>query len=317
MTALTIIPKASIAKRDWQTFDDITEAVKATVAKSSQRVYAQTFGAWADFCDANGLSPLALYPVNVAAFLSSGNTAYTTRRSQLSALRMLARMLSAMSRNADYQTMYNTLKMIRAPHPATDGSVAGGHKREMRALPPEDVRKVLTVWNESSPLHRRNRALVALLFATGIRRAEAAAIRWDDLHLDDGTLTIRQGKGGKSREVAIFGDFATRALSSWKTFSGPDRVYVFCQINKGKPGKDQPMHPQGVYRAVVHTEKISGVKVKPHDARRTVITSLLTNNVPMAEVQAQAGHANANTTMRYAYAVDAKRRRKDYKLTYG
>src|SRR3990172_6290034 len=108
MQNLALRPPAAIAK-DWATFEDMTEAVKATVAKSSQRIYAQTFGAWADWCDANGLSPLSLYPVNVTAFLASGNTAYTTRRSQLSALRMLARMLSAMSRdNADYQTMYDT-----------------------------------------------------------------------------------------------------------------------------------------------------------------------------------------------------------------
>jgi integrase len=72
-----------------------------------------------------------------------------------------------------------------------------------------------------------------------------------------------------------------------------------------------------LYLIVKHTAKEAGVEFSPHDARRTLITETLNNQVPLAEVQAQAGHANGSTTLRYAQSGDAKTRRSLLRLRYG
>jgi integrase len=296
----------------WSAFDLITNSAIATVAASSQRVYAQTFNAWAQWCEEHGVSPTDLRQNNVLNFLRSKDITNGTRQRQMSALRKLAQMMMVGNpTDARLKGIYEVLKMTRVP------KSAGGKSRERRALPLDDVTAILNVWSGGTLMDYRNRALIALLFATGLRRSEIAALRWDDIDLTEMILRVRHGKGDKTREVAIIGEFSAHPLLDWRSLA-TGRIFVFCQITpKGTLGKDKAMNAQAVYRAVKHTEKISGVKFSPHDARRTLITEALANSTPMADVQAQAGHAQASTTMRYAMPVDARLRRDKMKVRYG
>ena len=94
---------------------------------------------------------------------------------------------------------------------------------------------------------QRNRALLAVLFFTGLRRSEAATLKWSDLDLDSRIFTAQHGKGDKSREVAIVGDFAVGAIRDWRDAQmaaddGVPRHYLFSHINKGgNMGADQPL----------------------------------------------------------------------------
>ncbi len=93
---------------------------------------------------------------------------------------------------------------------------------------------------------------------------------------------------------------------------------MFCAVKKGdRMGADRPIDGTDVYRVVKATEKRSGVAFKPHDLRRTFITEALATGTPLATVQAAAGHARGETTLRYAQAVDARRARGELKLRYG
>ena len=72
-----------------------------------------------------------------------------------------------------------------------------------------------------------------------------------------------------------------------------------------------------IYRVVKVTEADCGIAFKLHDLRRTFITEALATDTPLATVQATAGHARGETTLRYTQTVDARQARKALKLRYG
>ena len=163
-----------------------------------------------------------------------------------------------------------------------------------------------------------------MLALGALRRSEAAALRWRDVDFENGVLTVQHGKGDKAREVPLAGEFALEALRAWQmcqqgeTEFRPDGNSSSAPVSKGDQlGADKPIAGTDVYRVVKATEKLSGVEFKPHDLRRTFITEALATGTPLATVQAAAGHARGETTLRYAQAVDARRARRELKLRYG
>jgi integrase len=230
----------------------------------------------------------------------------------LSALRSLAEMLAILDPSPAHEVAYKALKRVKSPTENLSGT-----ERPKRALNPDEALSILSVWNRRTNQHLRNRALIAVLLMTGLRRSEAAALQWTDIDLDEGVIRVRHGKGDKEREVAVYGDSALDALEDWKRVLG-DRKVVFCAINRGdRLGPDQAMTDTSVYRVVKQTELMAGVgHFSPHDARRTLITELLANGTPLADAQAQAGHSQGQTTLRYAQATDGRRRRKQGRLRF-
>jgi integrase len=201
----------------------------------------------------------------------------------LSALRKLARIAALDYTAPARRAAYKSLLLLRASQEGVRDTI-----RQHRALTPGQTTRVLDTWDKSSLIHTRNRALVALLFLTGIRRAEAAALRWDDIDLDEALIQIRHGKGDKPRIVVIAGQESVQTLRAWRHAQGAARAYVFCRIGKGdRLGPDTSITDQAVYDVVKRTERRSGITFSPHDARRTFITEALSNGAPLTDVQAR------------------------------
>ena len=304
---------------DDASFEALVDLALQTVAASSARIYGQTYALWHAWCLANpgshqnGAAPLDLRPARVIAFIGAQNATKATRQRQLSALRKLAQMLYILSPSDATRQIVEALKVVKAP---TGGE--SGVERTKKALSPSEADKVLRVWADDSPLHRRNRALIAVLALGALRRSEAAALRWRDVDFENGVVTVQHGKGDKAREVPLAGEFALDALQAWQMCQDAGRDFVFCAVHKGgKLGADKPIDGTDVYRVVKATEALSGITFKPHDLRRTFITEALATGTPLATVQAAAGHARGETTLRYAQAVDARRARRELKLRYG
>lgn len=293
-------------------FNALADQVERTVAASSARVYKQTFGAWTEWCAMNGVSPLDLRPGNVTAFLEANDTTKATRQRQLSALRKLAQMLYIIEPTDDHRRIVEALKVTKAP------AGGAGRERARRAMTPAEADRMLRVWNGDQPVHKRNRALVAVLLLGGVRRSEAAALRWRDVDFENGVLYVRHGKGDKARDVPLAGDYALEALRAWQLVQPSGYVWVFGPVERGGSiGADRALSGTDVYRIWTATATAAGVESKPHDARRTFITEALATGTPLATVQAAAGHANGETTLRYAQAVDARRARRELRLRYG
>ncbi|MFN8379812.1 MAG: tyrosine-type recombinase/integrase [Anaerolineae bacterium] len=294
-------------------FDRLVDGMAYMVAPSTLRVYRHTFSQWRSWCSQQDLDPLALWPANVGAFLTSTPTSKGTRQHQLSALRKLAQALYLATGDPVAERMTEALRLVKPP-----ANNASENPRPKRALTPAMADRILRVWDGDQPMQRRNAALLSLLALTGLRRSEAAALRWSDIDLENRVVSVRHGKGDKAREVAIVGDHAIEALLAWLEHQDEGRAFVFCSVGKGgQLGADQPITGTDVYRVVKATEAKSGVAFRPHDLRRTFITEALTTGTPLADVQAQAGHAQASTTLLYAQPVNAKERLSRMRLRYG
>lgn len=296
-------------------FDALVEITIRTVSESSARVYQHTYRLWQEWTAKNDLSSFDLNGPNVVQFLIDQPVAKTSRQRMLSAMRTLAKTLADLdAQNPLREVAYRTIKRIRVP---TANLV--DNERPKRALSPAEVDRVFRTWDGESNADKRNRALIAVLLLTGVRRSEAAVLKWSDVDLVEGVINVRHGKGDKARDVAVYGDSALDALEAWRAAQGEGREYIFCAVNKADHlGPDEPMTATSVYRVVKQTEEQSGLKhFSPHDARRTLITELLATGTPLADAQAQAGHSQGQTTLRYAQAVDARLRRRQGRIRYG
>lgn len=299
------------------TFEQLTRLVTSGKAPTSARVYQDTYNRWAAWALDNGLSPLDLHYNTVSAYLSERQVSKGSKQRELAALRTLAEMLAI----ADYQNparraAYESLKMLKVQTNTTNPT-----DRPRRALSPADADRLLRVWaDDPTPRALRNQAIVATLLLTGLRRAELVALTWHDVDFENGVITVRHGKGDKARQVAVYGRAALDALEAWKRAQPSGYQHVFVPLRKGGHFTgDKPMTTTDVYRVVTATAEKAGVgHVKPHDLRRTLATELLSNGAPVHDVQAQLGHANANTTLNnYAVAADARERRKSGRVRYG
>ena len=300
-------------------FETVAAMVERTVAETSARVYRQTFRAWAQWCDANAVAYMDIRPAHVYEFLAAGDTTTATRQRQLSALRKFAQTLVIVD-GEEARRLYEGLKMLKAPKPDVETSI--DNERTKTALSPAQADSLLRVWSGSDSLARRNDAMIRLLAFTGLRRSELVSLTWDDIDIENLTVTVRHGKGDKRRSVAIMDNTSgtLQALQLWRTLQGDDRQFVFCGVTKGTGAlkADKPITAKTVYRVVQTTaERADLPDIAPHDLRRTHITEYLASGGTLAGAQAQAGHAQSSTTLDYAQSVNAQQRRHDASFRFG
>jgi integrase len=152
---------------------------------------------------------------------------------------------------------------------------------------------------DKTPAGYRDAAVLAVMFGAGLRRAELAALDVDDLDLDAGTVTVRQGKGRKARVAHLVGGAAAR-LHTWLAVRGNDAGPLFVPVNQVREIVVRRMTAQSIYNALAKRARLAGIRdVSPHDGRRTFISNLLDAGADIATVQQLAGHANIQTTARY------------------
>jgi integrase len=296
-------------------FENYVGQVLETLGKFAKRKYQETFQTWLEWCQQNKVNPLDIEPKTVNKFLISLKVSYGTRRRHLSALRRLAQeIVETNPEDAVAQTRYAQLLQVRVPTLDMQPSKSTQHE-----LQPIQADQVLAVWDGEQPIQIRNRAIVALLFMTGLRRSEVAAVKREHLDLPNGTILIPHAeKPDRARTIAIPGEAALTALQGWLTRLPPGRAYLFPSIDKfGRLGPDLAMTDQAVYYIVQKTQAMSGLKFSPQDARRTFLTEALDNGSPISDVQIQAGHKEILSTLKYAKSPEATKRRERLKLRYG
>lgn len=152
---------------------------------------------------------------------------------------------------------------------------------------------------DESPAGARDAAIFGLLYTGGLRRAEVAGLRREDLETQSGALKVR-GKGDKERLVYVLGA-AAQALGDWLAFRG-DAVgpLFFAVLKNGRLCKGKGVSDQAIYNVLRKRALQAGVKhFSPHDLRRTFVGDLLERGVDIVTVQNLAGHANVSTTARY------------------
>ena len=171
-----------------------------------------------------------------------------------------------------------------------------------RHLRPGEVENLLDGPLGEAPLERRDRALLELLYATGLRVAEIVSLDWNDLDLRERVLRVL-GKGGKERMVP-FGRKAQEALSAWlavwdevRRVDGSEDDPVFLNRDGGR------LSDRSVRRVVDRWVEAAALArgVHPHTLRHTFATHLLERGADLRAIQELLGHSSLATTQRYTH----------------
>ena len=145
----------------------------------------------------------------------------------------------------------------------------------------------------------RDAAMIALLYAGGLRRSEVVALDLDDYGRETGEVRIRRAKGNRDRLVYCSAG-AQAALGDWLAHRGPAPGPLFSRVSQG--GRVVPGRPSNdvVWHVVRKRAQQAGIPpVGPHSLRRSFITHLMEAGADVGTVQRLAGHANVQTTLRY------------------
>lgn len=172
-------------------------------------------------------------------------------------------------------------------------------KKMPEILSTEEVVRLLEQPSGSSPKEIRDKAMLELLYATGIRVTELINLKVGDVNLQMGYLMCRDG--GKER-VIPFGNEAKTALLRYlegtraAMISDPDSVYLFANCS-GKP-----MSRQGFWKLIKFYAKKAGIvaDITPHTLRHSFAAHLVENGADLRSVQEMLGHSDISTTQIYA-----------------
>jgi len=170
-----------------------------------------------------------------------------------------------------------------------------------KVLDGADVERLLSAPSGPEPRARRDRAMLEVLYATGLRASELVGLRLHDLHLDAGFVRCL-GKGSKERVVPLGGE-ASAALRAYlgeartALLSGRRSDVVFV----GRRGT--ALTRQGFWKLLKGHARRAGIKtsLSPHTLRHSFATHLLENGADLRSVQALLGHADISTTQIYTH----------------
>ena len=154
-------------------------------------------------------------------------------------------------------------------------------------------------YHDVSPAGVRDAAILALLYAAGLRRSEVVDLDLADYDGESGSLKIIATKGNKARTVYL-GNGAKAAMTLWINVRGDAAGPLLYRIRKG--GKVIPVRLTDQAIWVVLEKRFRQAQVKPftpHDLRRTFAGEMLDAGVDLVTVQHLMGHASPVTTSRY------------------
>jgi len=184
-----------------------------------------------------------------------------------------------------------------------------GRKLPAEPLTEAEALELLKACSRRAPSGIRNRALITVLWRTGLRCSEALDLAMRDVNLQAGEVRVREGKGRKARLVAI-DPMAATVVEQWigkRAELGIGRsAPLFCQITQGKLGK--PLQGSYVRHLLKRLGKRAGIEKRthPHGLRHSFASSLADDGVNPHHIQQLLGHANLATTSRYVATLNPK-----------
>ena len=181
-------------------------------------------------------------------------------------------------------------------------------------LSTEEITKMLESIDGDDDLDVRNRAMMEVLYATGLRISELLDLTLKDLHLKESYIRVEEGKGDKDRIVPI-GKIAISYLDKYLKSarlnltkkSKKESMLVFFNY------KGEKMSRQGFYKYIQKLALDNGIekKISPHTIRHSFATHLLEGGVDLRVVQVLLGHEDISTTQIYTH-IDKSRLKAEY-----
>ena len=259
--------------------------------------YARDLAALVKYCDEMGLEDWnALDHEHVRKFAAQSHRRGLSPRS-------IQRRLSAVRSYYEFLIRQNLTSQVEARsgvghNPAYDVRAPKAAKRLPETLDPDQMAALLNMPAGDSFV-LRDRAIMELLYSSGLRLAELVSLDTDRLNLGSGMVRVL-GKGNKEREVPV-GSVAVRVLTEWLrervALAKPEEKALFV----GRGGKR--LGPRAIQTRVAHWARRQGLSmhVYPHLFRHSFATHLLESSRELRGVQELLGHADISTTQVYTH----------------
>jgi integrase/recombinase XerD len=169
-----------------------------------------------------------------------------------------------------------------------------------------EIDLLLAIPDVSTELGLRDRALIELMYACGLRVSEAVNLKLQDVDIESGILTTT-GKGSKTRRVPI-GSSAVEWLKSYLAVRRKKENIEISNVFVTSSG--HPLNRQSIYKLVREHGESAGLDgISPHTLRHSFATHLVQNRADIRSVQQMLGHADISTTQIYTHMTDAHLRK--------
>jgi integrase/recombinase XerD len=267
------------------------------VATNTVESYARDLAALAAFAEKRGVGVETLERRDLEAFVRSLMTSGLSPRSvarTVACVRGFYRFV-ALERKADTS-------------PADDLRAPRAWATLPKFLSLEDVDRLLARPDPSTPRGLRDKALIELLYATGMRVSELVTLKPADLHLEEGYLTCT-GKGDKQRIVPLgheAADWVRRYMREGRgTLAGGATPWLFVNARDGGP-----LSRVGFWKVLKDYGLKAGIsqRLSPHMLRHSFATHLLERGADLRAIQLMLGHADLSTTQIYTHVLEARLR---------
>jgi len=181
-----------------------------------------------------------------------------------------------------------------------------GEPREIAYLEPEEVERLLVSYSDEDIISVRNRAVLEVLFSTGLRVSELVSLNRDKINLERGEFPVI-GKGKKER-IVFLSESARAWLAKYLQRRRDKDPALFIRHTKTgpKPKESLRLSVRAIERIVEEAGRRAGLgkRVFPHELRHSMATDLLINGADLRSVQALLGHSSVTTTQVYTHITN-------------
>ena len=175
-------------------------------------------------------------------------------------------------------------------------------------LQSDELQKIFDSINLETPLGIRNRLIVELLYASGLRVSELTNLTLDSINLNNREIRVL-GKGSKER-IVFYGEYAKKYLELYLSDSRPllldkNKTNILLLNNNG-----DPISTRGIELVIDNIVRDAALKhnISPHVLRHTFATDLLNNGADLKSVQELLGHSSLSTTQIYTHITNERLR---------
>jgi len=269
------------------------------LSRNTLNAYRTDLLQYGEFLAAREIDALTARPIDISDFLA--HLATDNGRPACSAA-------TIHRKSACLRSFYKHLR--RDELIADDPTAALSAPRRARKLPQvlnySEVQKLLAAPRGDEPTTLRDRALLEVLYACGLRASETIGLDLADVELRQGFLRAR-GKGSKERIVPL-GRKAIAAVSVYRRSGRPKLVGDRHEARLFVNFRGGPLSRQGLYKIVQRHARSAGLagQMSPHTLRHSFATHLLAGGCDLRAVQEMLGHADISTTQMYTHLSDER-----------
>lgn len=265
--------------------------VERGLADNTVQAYSQDLVKFFQFLETNGFALLGVREKHISEYvvvLGKELSAKSVTRN-ISAIRMFFRFLASQGKIKD-----NPTRLIETP-------------RQSSKLPEvfntKEVDQLLSQPDAATPRGQRDRAMLEVLYAAGLRVSELVKLKFSNINMEAGYLRT-MGKGSKERIVPL----GEKAIETLKNYISDGRMHQTKGLNSSYlflTARGGPMSRQGFWKIIKKHGMAAGIKksITPHAIRHSFASHLLEGGADLRSVQVMLGHSDISTTQIYTHVT--------------